>query len=62
MARIVRGQVFQIKERNMYLQLRALGANSSRIILKHLIPNTVWGHNSYYLHFHIPSCIFTKHS
>ena len=39
MARIVRGQVLSLKEREFVVALHACGANNSRIILKHLIPN-----------------------
>ena len=40
MARIVRGQVLSLKEREFVLAARALGAGASAIILRHLIPNT----------------------
>ncbi len=40
MARIVRGQVLQLKEFDYVTAARALGANSSWILSKHLIPNT----------------------
>jgi oligopeptide transport system permease protein len=39
MARIVRGQVLQLKEQEFILAAQALGANTNRIIFKHLIPN-----------------------
>lgn len=41
MARMVRGQVLSIKEQEYVLASQALGANSSRIILKHLMPNVI---------------------
>lgn len=41
MARLVRGQVFSIKEQEYVLAAKALGGNSLRIISKHLLPNTV---------------------
>jgi oligopeptide transport system permease protein len=39
MARIVRGQVLQLKEQEFILAAQALGANNNRVIFKHLIPN-----------------------
>lgn len=41
MARIVRGQVLQLKEQEYILAAIALGANPSRILFKHLIPNVM---------------------
>ncbi|MGE5653958.1 MAG: ABC transporter permease [Bacillota bacterium] len=41
MARLVRGQVLQLKEQEYVLAARALGANPWRIILKHLVPNAM---------------------
>jgi oligopeptide transport system permease protein len=41
LARMVRGQVLSIKEQEYVLASQALGANSSRIILKHLLPNVI---------------------
>lgn len=38
-ARLVRGQVIALKEREFIEAARALGATNSRIILKHLLPN-----------------------
>jgi oligopeptide transport system permease protein len=39
MARIVRGQIIMLKEREFVEAARALGANNLRIIIHHLIPN-----------------------
>ncbi|MED1739215.1 ABC transporter permease [Bacillus swezeyi] len=39
MARIVRGQVLQLKNQEFVLASRTLGAKNSRIIRKHLLPN-----------------------
>ncbi|WP_236777807.1 ABC transporter permease [Anoxybacter fermentans] len=39
LARIVRGQVLQLKEQEYIEAIRALGGNDLRIILKHIIPN-----------------------
>lgn len=41
MARTVRGEILWIKEREFVDAARALGADDRRIILRHLIPNTV---------------------
>jgi oligopeptide transport system permease protein len=41
MARLIRGQVLQIKEQEYVLAAHALGANPSRIIARHLLPNTI---------------------
>ncbi|MDF2883172.1 MAG: oligopeptide/dipeptide transporter, permease protein [Clostridiaceae bacterium] len=41
MARLIRGQILQIREQEYVLAAQALGADSSRIIAKHLIPNTI---------------------
>ncbi len=39
--RIVRGQILQIKNQDFVAAARALGADTGRIILKHLLPNTL---------------------
>lgn len=57
MARMIRGQILQIKEQEYVLAARALGANSSRIIAKHLLPNTL-GIMIVAITFDIPSFIF----
>ncbi|KIR02140.1 Oligopeptide transport system permease protein OppC [Lachnospiraceae bacterium TWA4] len=41
MARLVRGQIMTLKEQEFVSAAEALGANSSRIIIKHLLPNTL---------------------
>lgn len=41
MARLVRGQVLQIKEQEYVLAARALGVRPAKIILRHVIPNTL---------------------
>ncbi|MDR0557514.1 MAG: ABC transporter permease [Treponema sp.] len=41
LARIVRGQILQLKQQEYALAARALGANDARIIFKHLLPNSV---------------------
>lgn len=40
-ARMVRGQVMQLKSQDFVAAATALGASTSRIILKHLLPNTL---------------------
>ncbi len=40
-ARIVRGQVLKLKEEEFILAARTLGGSTTRIILRHLIPNTM---------------------
>lgn len=39
-ARLVRGQVLQLKNQEYVMAARKLGASSARIIVRHLIPNT----------------------
>lgn len=39
--RMVRGQILQLKEQDYIEAARALGANTGRIIMKHLLPNTL---------------------
>lgn len=41
MARIVRGQILQLKSAEFVLAAKALGASTSRILLRHLIPNAM---------------------
>ena len=59
MARIVRGQVLQLKEQEFILAAQALGANSSRVIFKHLIPNCI-GPIIVTTMFQIPTAIFVE--
>lgn len=59
MARLVRGQILQLKEQEFVLAARTLGANSSRLIFKHLIPNTL-GVIIVNLTFAIPGAIFSE--
>jgi oligopeptide transport system permease protein len=59
LARLVRGQVLSLKEQEFVLAARTLGASSSRLILKHLIPNTL-GVIIVSLTFAIPSAIFAE--
>lgn len=41
MARIIRGQILQLKEQEFVTAAKALGANSGRIIKRHLLPNCI---------------------
>ena len=59
MARIVRGQVLQLKEMEYINAARALGSNNSRLIRKHLLPNCV-GQLVVTTMLQIPSAIFTE--
>ncbi|NBJ69663.1 MULTISPECIES: ABC transporter permease [Clostridia] len=59
MARLVRGQVYKLKTQEYVLASRALGASTSRIILGHMLPNTL-GIIIINLMFTIPSAIFTE--
>lgn len=58
-ARIIRGQVMQLKNAEYVLAAQALGASSSRIIIKHLIPNTI-GMILVYISMDIPAFIFDE--
>lgn len=59
MARVVRGQVLQLKQSEYVMAARTLGAQGRRIILKHLIPNAM-GPIIIELTFSIPNAIFTE--
>lgn len=59
MARIVRGQLLQLKEQEYILAATALGAGKIRILLKHLIPNAM-GPIIVTITFTIPIAIFTE--
>lgn len=59
MARMVRGQVMQLKQSEYVLAAQALGADPKRVIFKHLIPNTI-GIIIVYMTFDIPSFIFAE--
>lgn len=59
MARLVRGQVMQLKEQEFVLCARTLGANTKRLLFKHLIPNAI-GPILVMLTFTIPNAIFAE--
>lgn len=57
MARVVRGQILQLKGQEFILASRTLGASDFRLIIKHLLPNTL-GPIIVTLMFTIPTAIF----
>ena len=59
MARIVRGEILQLKEQEFVLAAKTLGASGKRILFKHLIPNCV-GPIIVTLTLQIPTAIFTE--
>ncbi|GEK34908.1 ABC transporter permease [Kurthia sibirica] len=59
MARIVRGQVLQIKNYEFVTASKSFGAKSSRIIRKNLLPNTM-GPIIVQITLTVPSAIFTE--
>lgn len=58
-ARMVRGQVMQLKESEYVMAAKTLGASPLRIIFKHMLPNTL-GVIIVYITFDIPSYIFAE--
>ncbi|GAX89492.1 ABC transporter permease [Effusibacillus lacus] len=59
MARLVRGQILQLKEQEFVLAARTLGASPSRIIMRHLIPNAL-GIIIVQITFVVPNAIFVE--
>jgi oligopeptide transport system permease protein len=59
MARIVRGQIIQLKQQDFFLAAKILGASSPRIIFRHLLPNSL-GPILVTMTMTIPSAIFTE--
>lgn len=59
MARIVRGQVLQLKNQEYILAAQSLGASFPRIMLRHLLPNAM-GPIMVALTMQIPEAIFTE--
>ena len=59
MARIVRGQVLQLKEMEYVTAARALGASRKKLIKDHLLPNCI-GQLIATVMLQIPSAIFTE--
>ncbi len=58
-ARLIRGQVLSLKEREFVVATRAVGAGGGRIILRHLLPNTV-GPMIVLVVFLVPKAIFAE--
>lgn len=59
MARLVRGQVIQLKEMEYVISAKTLGASATRIIVKHILPNLL-SIVIVNLTLAIPSAIFTE--
>lgn len=59
MARIVRGQILSLREQEYVLAARTLGANSRRILMKHLLPNSI-GQIIVVAALQIPAAIFME--
>ncbi|GAB6934537.1 dipeptide ABC transporter permease DppC [Calditerricola yamamurae] len=59
MARLVRGQILQVKQQEFVLAAQTLGADVPRLLRKHLIPNVI-GVIIVQLTFTIPNAIFIE--
>lgn len=59
MARIVRGQVLQLRSEEYVLASKSLGAGNTRLLFKHLVPNTL-GPILVTLTLTVPNAIFTE--
>ncbi len=59
MARIVRGDILQLKQQEFVLAAKALGASKTRILFRHLIPNCI-GSILVTLTLFVPQAIFTE--
>lgn len=59
MARLIRGQILFIKQNEYILAARAIGASSTRIIRKHLLPNSI-SVIIVSVALQVPSAIFTE--
>ncbi|MEX2225811.1 MAG: ABC transporter permease [Dehalococcoidia bacterium] len=58
-ARLVRGQMLSLAERDFVVAARALGASQSRIVIQHMLPNTL-GPVIVAITFGIPTAIFAE--
>lgn len=58
-ARLIRGQVMQLKQSEYIMAAKTLGASTPRILMKHLIPNTI-GTIIVYMSMDIPAFIFDE--
>lgn len=59
MARIVRGDILQLKQQEFVLAAKSLGASRTRILFRHLIPNCI-GSILVTLTLFVPQAIFTE--
>lgn len=59
MARLVRGQILQLREQEYVIAAKTLGAGGMRLLLKHMIPNII-GIIIVQLTMAIPSAIFSE--
>lgn len=59
MARIVRGDVLQLKQQEFVLAAKALGASNFKILIRHLIPNCI-GSIMVTMTLLIPEAVFTE--
>jgi oligopeptide transport system permease protein len=59
MARLVRGQILSIKQEDYIIAAKALGADNQRIIVRHMIPNSM-GVIIVNLTFSVPQAIFSE--
>lgn len=59
MARIIRGQILALREQEFVLAARTLGADTKRILMKHLLPNSI-GQIIVVAALQIPSAIFLE--
>jgi oligopeptide transport system permease protein len=59
MARVVRGEILQLKQQEFILASRVLGASDARILFRHLIPNCL-GQIIVMMTLSIPYAIFTE--
>lgn len=59
MARLVRGQILQVKEMEFVLAAKTLGANTKRLLLRHLVPNSS-GPIIVNLTLTVPTAIFSE--
>ena len=59
MARIVRGEILQLKQNEFVMAAKTLGASNRRILLRHLIPNSM-GPIIVTMTLLIPNAIFTE--
>jgi oligopeptide transport system permease protein len=57
-ARLIRGQMLSLRERDFVLAARAMGASRLRIVINHMLPHTI-GPVTVALTFGIPAAIFT---